>query len=311
MEEKDIEKQPEEQPKISVFSRVLEIVCLSVTTIVLLVVFITNGLSTGTVGGFANATGEVSDMFSLQITPAGWTFSIWGIIYTWQVLWLLYAWSFVFRPSTPRTVSWISLLLYSCGNICNIIWIFVWGNNYPQIAFPFIFLIWAFVVAAISVETYHINKVSPVMLSNKKYKIDLWITRLLVPNGLVIYATWLTAATHLNFGIVLQYYANVSAVTTGAVMLWLLSALTLIYFALENTILDRYARFIFMVYPVLIWALTGVMSAHWGREDPDTNPVLTLLLLLLSIGLLLVRAVLVTIFAFRRPIIYPSNKDKN
>ena len=49
------------------------------------------------------------------------------------------------------------------------------------------------------------------MLTKKKYKIDLWITRLLVPNGLVIYATWLTAATHINLGIVLQYFANVSA----------------------------------------------------------------------------------------------------
>ena len=168
---------------------------------------------------------------------------------------------------------------------------------------------WAFLVAAISMETYHLNKVSPIMLTKKKYKIDLWITRLLVPNGLVIYATWLTAATHINLGIVLQYFANVSATTTGAVMLWLLSVLTLSYFALENTILDRYTRFIFMVYPVLIWALSGVMSAHWGKEDPDTNPVLTLLLLLLAIVLLLTRAVLVTIFAFRRPLIYPSSKN--
>ena len=307
MEENYIEKQSEEQQKISVFSRVWEIVCLSVTTIVLLVMYITNGLSSGTFEVFTNSTAEVSNMFYLQITPTGWTVSILGIIYTWQALWLLYAWSFVFRPSTPRTVSWITLLLYSCGNICNIIWIFVWGNNYPQVAFPFIFFIWAFLVAAISVETYHLNKVSPVMLSKKKYKIDLWITRLLVPNGLVIYATWLTTASHINLGIVLQYYANVSAITAGATMLWLLSALTIIYFALENTVLDRYARFIFMVYPVLIWALSGVMSAHWGKEDPDTNPVLTLLLLLLSIGLLIARITLVTIFAFHRPLIYRSD----
>ena len=128
MEEKDIEKQTDvKQEKITVFSRAVEIACLTVTTIVLLVVFITNGLSTGNFGGFANGTAEVSDMFYLQITPAGWTFSIWSIIYTWrQVLWLLYAWSFVFRPSTPRTVSWISLLLYTCADIGNIIWIFVW-----------------------------------------------------------------------------------------------------------------------------------------------------------------------------------------
>ena len=29
--------------------------------------------------------GEVSDEFGLEITPAGWTFSIWGFIYIWYV----------------------------------------------------------------------------------------------------------------------------------------------------------------------------------------------------------------------------------
>ena len=283
----------------------VEIVVLSVTTAVLLIVFIINGLaSTGIDGLFANGTGEISDEFSLQITPAGWTFAIWGVIYAWQALWILYAWSFVFRPSTPRTVSWISLLLYTCNNVSNIIWIFTWGNEYPQVAFPFIFLMWAFLVAATAVEAHLVYKVTPAMQSSLKDKIDLWISRLLVTNGLVIYTTWLTVATHINFGIVLQYYSedSISPITASAAVQWLLSVAVVAYFVLENTVLDRYARFIFMVYPVLIWALTGVMSAHWEKEDPNTSPVLTLLLLLLSIAFLLGRIALVSVFAFFRPL---------
>lgn len=34
---------------------------------------------------FPAPTGNISDKFYIEITPAGWVFSIWGFIYTWQV----------------------------------------------------------------------------------------------------------------------------------------------------------------------------------------------------------------------------------
>ena len=187
------------RPATTLLDKVVEIVVLAITTIVLLIVFVVNGLAGADTGLFVNGTGQISDEYYLQVTPAGWTFAIWGVIYAWQALWILYAWSFVFRPSTPRTVSWVALLLYTCTNISNIIWTFTWGNEYPQVAFPFIFLMWAFLVAAVAVETYHINRVTLAMQSTWKDRIDLWISRLLVTNGLVIYTTWLTVATHINF----------------------------------------------------------------------------------------------------------------
>ena len=286
-----------------VVEMVLEIVVLAVTTVVLLVVFIVNGLAGAGTAGFVNSTGNVSDLFRLQVTPAGWTFAIWGVIYAWQVLWILYAWSFIFRPSTPRTVSWIALLLYTCNNISNITWIYLWGNEYPQVAFAFIFLMWAFLVAAAAVEAFQIYRMTPTLQTQKKFKIDLWISRILVINGIVIYATWLTVATLINFGIVLEYFAEVPAETTGVVILWLLSVVVLAYFALENTILDRFARFIFIVYPVLIWALSGVISGNWGREeDTNTVPVVALLMLILVIMLFIAKGVLVTVFTFFRPL---------
>ena len=154
---------------------------------------------------------------------------------------MVYALSFLFRPSTPCTVSWISLWLYTGTNVSGIIWSYVWGNTYQEIAFSLLFLMWAFILAAISVETVHLYRVTPDMKMSMKYKIDLWITRLLVVNGMCIYATWLTVATLLNFGIVLQYYAGVNETTTGAVMLWLLSVEVLAYFAVENTVFDSLA----------------------------------------------------------------------
>ena len=37
-------------------------------------------------GIFHSNTGNISDKYYLEITPAGWAFSIWGIIYAYQVI---------------------------------------------------------------------------------------------------------------------------------------------------------------------------------------------------------------------------------
>ena len=87
-----------------------------------------------------NRTGEVSDSYNTQITPAGWTFSVWGVIYTAQVLWIVYGWSFVFRPATPRAISFVTYIFYGFANLCSIVWTYSWGNLYPQVAFAFIAL---------------------------------------------------------------------------------------------------------------------------------------------------------------------------
>jgi len=49
---------------------------------VLVVIFNTvNGV--GGSGIFYNTIGGLSDKYYLDVTPAGWAFSIWGVIYLW------------------------------------------------------------------------------------------------------------------------------------------------------------------------------------------------------------------------------------
>jgi hypothetical protein len=43
------------------------------------------------------------------------------------------------------------------------------------------------------------------ILIRKNFRIYIWIYRILVNNGLVFYATWVTIATILNFNIALEY----------------------------------------------------------------------------------------------------------
>ena len=227
--------------------RVRDIVTLVIATVMLVASIFTRGTASFSyVKNFGFNQTWYSNLSNniTQITPDYRAFAIWGPMAGYL---MVYALSFLFRLSTALTVSWISLWLYTGTNAFGIIWIYVWGNGHLEIAFPFLFLMWAFILAAINVETVHLYKVTYEMKMSTqcmKYKIDLWITRLLVVNGMCIYAAWLTMETLLNLSVVLKNVVN--GTTTGGVMLWLLFVEILVYFALENTIFDRFTRFIFI-----------------------------------------------------------------
>ena len=193
-------------------------------------------------------------------------------------------------------------LLYGFTNICNIIWIYLWGNEYPQVAFPFIFLIAVSLWTAVGIEVVYLYKQPPSSDHTKWFKLDFYVTQIVVVNGLAIYGTWVTIATLINFSIVLQYYADLDGTDVGTAALSILSFLLLLYFVLENTILDRFLRLVFIVYLVVIWALSGVFSAHFGDDDENRrNSIFTLVLLILTIILFIIRAILWVMFAFFRP----------
>ena len=292
--------------KIPGSNRVFYIVSLSLTTIILLAVFVTNGLASypnPAKVGFKNTTSNVSDLFYTQVTPAGWTFAIWG---TFQVIWIIYGWSFVFRPSSPSAISASTYIFYSCANICNIIWIYLWGNEYPQASFPVTVIFGIFLYIAIVVEAKYLFDMIPTLESASKYKIDIYIARYLVLNSIAIYATWVTVATLINFAIVLQYYTDLSSANAGTVALSILTVELLVYFILEITILDAFARFVIIVYPVLIWANSGIISAQWGIEGNSRNSIFTLVLLIAAVIIFITKIVLLIVFSFVRPLRHTS-----
>jgi hypothetical protein len=75
-------------------------------------------------------------IFVTDITPAGWTFSTWGIIYTWQGAWLVYNIFLVFKKSEygrlylrPLVLSLSFHLFVTANFVSNIIWLFLWDRG--------------------------------------------------------------------------------------------------------------------------------------------------------------------------------------
>ena len=305
--------------------QIAELVSLIIATVALVIVFIVNGLAASPNAaefGLGNGTTAVSNEHCVEITPAGWTFSIWGVIYAWQALWIVYGWSFVFRPSFPRSIVFLTYNFYTISSIFNIIWSYLWGNDYAQVGYPIIALFSIALYSTISVQAIWLYKVTPTLMTRTSYKVDLYITRFLVINGILVYTTWLTAATELNFAILLQDYSGYSSQTASTAALSVLTVVIVLYFVLENTILDRFLRFVFIVYPVLIWALSGILSAHWEPEydecyvldkipEPPTavNRSFTLGVLILTVVLFAVRIVLWVLFGLFRPLFKTSSYE--
>jgi hypothetical protein len=73
----------------------------------------------------------VANKNPLEITPAGWTFSIWGFIYTWNALWLIYGVSTIFsKDSNGNYIYQLTItppavyIVFIINNILNIAWLY-------------------------------------------------------------------------------------------------------------------------------------------------------------------------------------------
>ena len=137
-------------------------------------------------------------------------------------------------------------------------------------------------------------------IRSEPHKADVILTWIFPINGLFFYATWTTIASLVNLAAALQYSpSNVSGTTSGTISLSLLLVTLVVYFILENTVLYRILRYVLSVYPVMIWALIGVLAAHWGVEGEERNSRFSLGLLIIAIIAFIVRIILVVIFSIR------------
>ena len=124
-------------------------------------------------------------------------------------------------------------------------------------------------------------------------------------NSLVMYATWAVITTLLSSGHFLQEDADVHVDTTATVILSLIASICIAYFLLENTILDRFLRYVIAVYPVVIWTLAGMIADRWDsmRDDiTERNNLIILSLSCVAMILFVLRLVLLIVFFFQRRI---------
>lgn len=98
---------------------------ITIANLLLFIAMITINVlaNTGALGG--NTTGEISSLYPNLLTPAGWTFAIWGVIYALLLVFILASF---FNDSAMKITRimghwfWISCLM-------NILWLLTWHSN--------------------------------------------------------------------------------------------------------------------------------------------------------------------------------------
>jgi hypothetical protein len=182
-------------------------------------------------------TGEISDQFPILFVPAGYVFSIWGLIYLALI-------GFAIYTVTPRgmadkqvdAVAWWVV----AANLFNAVWIFLW--HYEQ--FPLTLIAMLGLLICLMVIYLRLR------VGDEKKGI---VKRLLVDMPFSIYLGWITVATVANISQVLYTLGwrggSLSQAYWAVLMIVVASLLGLVMIFSQREV----------AYPaVLIWAFVGI-----------------------------------------------------
>ncbi|CAF2698492.1 unnamed protein product [Rotaria sp. Silwood2] len=281
------------------------LIVFAIAAFILTCVF--NGLaSAGPNSIFTQRTGSISDSNLTEFTPAGWTFSVWGVIYFWQAAWLIYALSRIFRKSNdgylyivPNTLHFSIFICYIINMGLNIGWLILWDRQAFGWALLVIFFMFLTIIIPMIVTHILLDR-NRQMYINSHCKADIWLVRILVHNGFAVYGTWLYLATLLNLTIwISQIYSrnaqSIANASTAALSLVLVGIV--IYFISENFIFYSSMAYTYLPWFVLIFGLSGVVSKNYNQINiTDKNKTFSLALLIICGVLFIVRVI---IFAIR------------
>ncbi|XP_070574948.1 uncharacterized protein [Ptychodera flava] len=217
---------------------------------------------------FLNSTGDLADKYYFILNPAGWTFSIWSVIYIWLILAILYTWTTLCRKNKsdyvyvrPKVLSFPFYICLSINFGLNVAWLLLWDRQYVPASTLALCLICFTLYICIGASHANLYQYLPRMMSSQK--LDVWCIRILIHNGLAIYATWCTIAALLNIGSTLVYWVGLSQETAGIICLSVLAFEVVLWAMLEVLVLDRWFRFTLTIWPVVIWALAGSLYENW------------------------------------------------
>jgi hypothetical protein len=207
-------------------------------------------LITLVVNGLANAlplngqnTGQISDRFHVYFVPAGYVFSIWGLIYIGLVAYSIYQ-VLPSQRANPRlraTGWWIAL-----GGIANSSWIFLWHYN----QFPLTLIAMLVLLATLIVTYLRLGVGSSAVSAGERWAVHLPFS---------IYLGWITVATVANFSDVLDFLKwDRFGIAPEIWMIIILAAV------LAIAVLMNFTRRDVAYAAVLLWSLAGISVKQAG-----------------------------------------------
>ncbi len=186
-------------------------------------------------------TGEISDRFEILFVPAGYVFSIWGLIYLGLIAFTVYQ-----ALPAQRDNALIRKIspAYWVGNLSNAIWVFLW--HYEFFALTLIFML--VLLASLLVIYVQISKEKAGFSQTQKWLVQIPFS---------VYLGWITVATVANVTQVLFYFDwggwGIAPAMWAVIMLVIATLIGLLMLWREKDI--AYVL-------VLIWAFVGITASQ-------------------------------------------------
>lgn len=138
------------------------------------------------------------------------------------------------------------------------------------------------------------------------FRRDIWVVRLVVQNGLAMFAMWGTVASMFNFAVVLTYRTGARQSVSSSVALSIFTLEIVTWWIFDNFIFEKYFRYLVTPYVVLILSIAGITSKNW---DPGNGNAVYTLVLFCLVVLLTVSKMALLVWRHRNRPLYGATSD--
>lgn len=209
------------------------------------------------------STGELSDQYPNLFVPAGFTFSIWGVIYLLLFIFVIYQIWVSFNKKATQKLTAQSQLLFGLTNILNISWILAWHYEKMWIS---VFIMIAFLSTLIVL-----------FINNEKIKTMTFMEKIALQTPINVYLGWISVATIANITALLVTLGWSGSPLTEST--WTILMLSIGAF-LAVIMLFRRSNFAYAL--VIIWAFYGIYSKRQTSSNPEIAQTALILIVIIA-----------------------------
>jgi len=244
---------------------------------VLIVNYLANALPLG-----GRTTGELSDFYSSLITPTGLTFSIWAVIYTLLIIFIVRQSRGLFNAEkTPPDYVGKIQGWYFINCLLNIAWLFAW--HFQLIPLSLLIMVGILVSLLVIYQKLGIGKNQEVERSERNW---VW-------PAFSIYMGWITVASIVNVSVVL-----IDAAWSGWGLTPEVWTILMLVISMAIGLLILFRRGDLWYNLVLIWAYLGIMLKQMEPPGDYLNIAFS------ALGVLIILVIVNAIVLITRKKIY-------
>ena len=239
---------------------------VTIATVLFVISILVNYAATA--GGIA--VKEVSNRYPTPVTPPGFTFAIWGVIYTLALvslfIWGYYAW----KRSPLFEEQRYAIRYFMLITILNSLWIVAWTQLAIPVAWVFIVGIWFLLFLQDQTRRSH-----PVH--------DIGVRELMPKVFFLVYYGWITIAVLLNTLVLIQYsgYSIRGPILAMAtpIAVWMV-VVAAVWFGLTGRVAYTMA---------VLWAMIGIYVQKFHLTGGSIDSLMTLVAVLGLAGIVVFR----------------------